>query len=61
MRPPRVSLDEPDDYYTLYVLVLGIPEALFWHGDWSFVMDVAADKDAWDGWLAAEREALADR
>lgn len=43
------------------MLALGLPEGLFWHGDWAFVMDVADDKAAWDGWLAAERERTMER
>lgn len=60
IRVPKFDLDEPDDYYTLYVVILGISEELFWYADWSFVIDVADNKQAWDAWLASEQERLAD-
>lgn len=53
-------MDEPDDYYTFYVLILGLSEDLFWYADWSFVVDVAENKQAYDAWLASEQERLMD-
>lgn len=58
IRVPEFDLDEPDDYYTFYVAILGISEDLFWFADWSFVVDVAENKQAWDAWLASEQQRL---
>lgn len=61
IRVPDFDLDEPDDYYTFYVLILGISEDLFWYADWSFVRDVAENKRAWDAWLNYEQERLTEQ
>ena len=44
--------------YTYYVLILKIPEEIFWYSDVAFVEKVAKNKEAYDGWLnyAIERE-----
>lgn len=47
-----------EDYYTFYVLILGVPENIFWNYDLSFVFNVADNKTAYDNWLASEREQL---
>lgn len=39
-------------------MILGVSEDLFWFADWSFVMDVAESKQAWDAWLASEQQRL---
>ena len=39
-----------EDYYTFYVLILQIPEDVFWFADISFVMSVVENKQAYDGW-----------
>lgn len=51
-------LEEIEDYYTFYVLILGIPENIFWHFDLSFVMEVADNKSAYENWLSSEKERL---
>jgi hypothetical protein len=48
---PRFALEEIEDYYTYYVLILGIPEETFWSHDLRFISRVAADKSAYDAWL----------
>lgn len=47
-----------EDYYTYYVLILEVPEHIFWYADYAFVLTVVANKTAYDGWLAyvTERE-----
>jgi hypothetical protein len=56
--PPKFKLEDIEDYYTYYVLILGIPENIFWYADYSFVLGVVENKTAYDGWLnyAIERE-----
>lgn len=49
-KPPRFDLEDVEDYYTFYVLILGIPEDIFWFADISFVKSVVANKQAYDGW-----------
>lgn len=39
-----------EDAYTYYVLILEIPETIFWDADISFVLGVVEDKSAYDGW-----------
>lgn len=42
---------EIEDFYTYYVLILEIPEDIFWFCDYSFLLGVVANKTAYDGWL----------
>lgn len=51
IRPPKFELEDVEDYYTYYVLILEIPEELFWYADYSFVLGVVENKSAYDGWL----------
>lgn len=57
-KPPRFELEDVEDCYTYYVLILGLPEDIFWHSDVSFVRGVVDNKSAYDGWLnyVQERE-----
>ena len=48
---PKFTLEDIEDYYTFYVLILGIPADVFWNYDWSFVVSVAENKQAYDAWL----------
>lgn len=61
IKVPKFRLMEPDDYYTYYVMVLGISEPLFFHADFSFVRAVADSKGAYDAWLTGERAHLAEK
>lgn len=56
--PPKFVLEDVEDYYTYYVLVLEIPEDLFWYADYSFLLGVVENKTAYDGWVnyVVERE-----
>lgn len=44
-------MEDLEDYYTYYVLILGIPENTFWSNNLNFLSAVAADKAAYDGWM----------
>jgi hypothetical protein len=57
-KPPKFELQDVEDYYTYYVLILEIPESIFWYADYSFVLGVVENKTAYDGWLnyVIERE-----
>ena len=58
--PPKFELEDTMDYYTFYVLILGIPEDIFWLYDYAFIVGVAANMSAYNGWKsyaeAKERE-----
>lgn len=41
-----------EDYYTYYVLILGISEELFWGLDIAALRSIEANKVAYDAWLA---------
>ena len=51
IKPPPFELEDVEDYYTYYVLILEIPENIFWYADYSFLLGVVENKTAYDGWL----------
>lgn len=55
---PDFPIEDVEDAYTYYVLMLGIPESIFWDADVSFLLGVVADKSAYDGWEASERRRI---
>lgn len=61
IRPPKFTLEDIEDFYTFYVLILGIPEDIFWNCDVSFVMGVAENKRAYDAWLNYTMEVERDK
>lgn len=48
---PEFKLEDVEDYYTYYVLILEIPEDIFWFADYKFLLGVVENKTAYDGWL----------
>ena len=50
--PPDFEIEDIEDAYTYYVLLLGIPETIFWDADVAFLRGVVEDKAAYDGWTA---------
>nr|DAV94619.1 MAG TPA: hypothetical protein [Caudoviricetes sp.] len=50
IRIPKFELEDIEDYYTYYVLILEISENLFWNADISFLKTVALNKSAYDSW-----------
>lgn len=48
---PEFEIEDVEDAYTYYVLILGIPADIFWHADISFLRGVVDNKAAYDGWL----------
>ena len=58
IKPPKFELEDVEDYYTYYVLILNIPEDVFWFADYSFLLGVVENKSAYDAWLsyALEKE-----
>ena len=53
---PKFKLEDIEDYYTYYVVLIGISEDLFWNSDISSVGMVSDNKTAYENWLAAVRE-----
>jgi len=47
-----------EDYYTFYVLILGLSEDLFWNSDLVFVHDVAQNKAAFDNYMNCQQEKI---
>lgn len=56
IRLPKFQLEDVEDYYTYYVLILEIPEDIFWFADYSFLLGVVSNKTAYDGWMNSEIE-----
>lgn len=50
IRPPEFELEDTADYYTYYVLILALPPELFWYSDCWFVVQVADNMAAYNGW-----------
>lgn len=51
-KPPKFDLEDLEDRYTFYVMILGVSEDLFWNADISFVEGVVQNKTAYDGWVS---------
>lgn len=55
-------LEDVEDYYTFYVLILGIPEGVFWGLDFRALQSIAENKIAYDAWCSdAEARLLEGR
>lgn len=49
-------MEDVEDYYTYYVLILGMTEDLFWNVDLSFLLGVLANKLAYDNYINYVKE-----
>lgn len=56
MRPPKFDLEDVEDCYTYYVMILEVPEDVFWYADVAFVDAVVANKAAFDAWQNYEMQ-----
>lgn len=54
---PKWEPVEIEDFYTLYVIIMGVPEDTFWYSDIGLVKTVAANKQALDKWINRQQEA----
>lgn len=61
IKPPKFDLEDVEDYYTFYVMILGLSEDIFWHADISFVQSVIENKRAYDAWAAYARQREIDK
>lgn len=50
-RIPKFKLEDIEDYYAYYVLILNISEDLFWNADYSFLLSVVENKCAYDNYV----------
>ena len=48
---PKFEIEDIEDCYTYYVLILGISEEIFWNADYSFVLSVVENKSAFDNYI----------
>jgi len=48
---PKFELEDIEDMYTYYVLILKISEEVFWNADFSFLQSVVENKLAYDGFV----------
>lgn len=53
---PEFALEDIEDYYTYYVLILGIDSTDFWECDLDFLASVVENKGAFDGYILYEQE-----
>lgn len=49
-------MQDVEDYYTYYVIILGMNEDLFWDVDLSFLIGVLENKMAYDDYMSYMRE-----
>lgn len=47
---PKFKLEDIEDYYTYYVLILNISEDLFWNCDYSFILSIVENKVAFENY-----------
>jgi hypothetical protein len=55
-RQPKLVFEQIEDYYTYYVLIMGVSEDIFWNSDISFLLTVLDNKCAYDDYLSYLRE-----
>jgi hypothetical protein len=49
-------MEDIEDYYTYYVVILGVSEDLFWNADISFLISVLENKLAYDDYVNYVKE-----
>lgn len=54
MHVPKFEIEDVEDAYTYYVLILGISEDVFWGADISMLESIGADMNAYESWKNAE-------
>ena len=51
IKTPKIILEDIEDYYTYFVLILNINETLFWSADLSFLLKVLENKNCYDNYI----------
>ena len=49
-------MEDIEDYYTYYVIILGVSEDLFWNVDLTFLVSVLENKLAYDDYINYVKE-----
>lgn len=49
-------MEDIEDYYTYYVIILGVSEDLFWNVDLTFLISVLDNKLAYDDYINYVKE-----
>ena len=60
-RLPNFDLEDIEDYYTYYVLILKISEDVFWNSDYSFLKSIVENKVAFDNYINYMQEKTSKR
>lgn len=58
---PDFQIEDVEDAYTYYVMILGVSEELFWNADIAFLRSVVENKSAFDGWKSSEERKRMNR
>lgn len=58
MKVPEFEIEDAEDAYTYYVMILEISEEVFWGCDVAFLESISSNKNAYDEWLNAESEMM---
>nr|DAM24383.1 MAG TPA: hypothetical protein [Caudoviricetes sp.] len=53
---PKIVLEDIEDYYTYFVLILNISEEIFWNADYSFLISVMENKNAYDNFMSYKKQ-----
>ena len=48
---PKFEIEDVEDYYTYYVLILRVSEDVFWNYDYSFILSIVVNKLAFDNYI----------
>lgn len=48
---PKFVIEDIEDMYTYYVMILKINEDVFWNADFSFLLSVVENKVAYDRYM----------
>ena len=49
-------MEEIEDFYVYYVIMLGISEDLFWNADYHFLQAVAENKHAFENYMSYKKQ-----
>ena len=55
-RIPKFILEDWEDYYTYFVLILGMSEEIFFNVDYSSLLSILEDKIAYDNYINYVKE-----
>lgn len=56
MKIPKFELEDWEDYYTYFVMILGMSEDIFWNVDISSLLSILDNKTAYDNYISYIKE-----